>query len=34
MERIITGELLNSFKNQLQADEKSTHTIEKYLRDV
>lgn len=32
--RIMTDEMLNAFKAMLKDDEKSDHTIEKYIRDV
>ena len=32
--RIITASIISNFKNYLQNEEKSTNTIEKYIRDV
>ena len=32
--RILTNEAVQSFKKYLQEEEKSSNTIEKYLRDV
>ncbi len=33
-ERILTAELIDNFRNNLELQEKSTSTIEKYIRDV
>lgn len=34
MERIITNSMIMEFENYLRSDEKSEHTVKKYLRDV
>ena len=34
MERIITIELTQDYENHLQSEEKSNHTVEKYMRDL
>lgn len=34
MAKIITNSMLEDFENYLRSDEKSEHTVEKYLRDV
>ena len=34
MERRMTDGILNAFETMLKEDEKSKHTVEKYMRDV